>query len=180
MTDEFDIGKAIAGCAAGDRQALRTIYDHESPKMLGVAIRLLKRRALAEEAVQDAFVLLWRHAASFDPLKGGGRTWLYAILRHRALNILRGESRLETSEQPVAEEEASDDASPEDIVSRLSDGQKLRTCLEALEPQRRAAIILSYAHGLSHSELAAKLEMPLGTVKSWLRRSLISLRECMG
>lgn len=180
MTDEFDIGKAIAGCVAGDRKALRMIYDHEAPKMLGVATRLLKRRALAEEAVQDAFVLLWRHAGSFDSSKGNGRTWLYAILRHRALNILRGESRLETSEEPIAENEPSEDDSPETIVSRLSDGQKLRHCLEGLEPQRRAAIVLSYAHGLSHSELAEKLGMPLGTVKSWLRRSLISLRECMG
>lgn len=180
MADEFDIGEAIAGCAAGDRQALRRIYDLEGPRMLGVAMRLLKRRALAEEAVQDSFVLLWKHAASFDPKKGSGRTWLYAVLRHRSLNILRGESRIELSEEPVAENEASEDENPEEIVTRLSDGQKLRQCLEGLDPQRRSAIVLSYVHGLSHSELAAKLEMPLGTVKSWLRRSLISLRECMG
>ncbi|WP_342361242.1 sigma-70 family RNA polymerase sigma factor [Terrarubrum flagellatum] len=180
MADDIDIAKAIAGCAAGDRKALKSIYDRESPRMLGVAMRLLRRRALAEEAVQDAFVLLWTHAASFNPLKGDGRAWLYAILRHRALNILRGESRLETSEEPIGENEASEEEDPETVVSRLSDAAKLRICLEGLEPDRRNAIVLSYVNGLSHSELAEKLGMPLGTVKSWLRRSLIALRECMG
>lgn len=177
---QTDIDGAIAGCAAGDRAALRSIYEQEGPRMLGVAIRLLRRRALAEEAVQDAFVLVWRHAAGFDPAKGSGRTWLYAILRHRALNILRGESRLETSEQPIAESSPSEDEDPETVVGRLSDGRKLRRCLETLDPARRKAIVLAYMHGLSHADLAERLKMPLGTVKSWLRRSLLSLRECMG
>jgi RNA polymerase sigma-70 factor (ECF subfamily) len=180
MTGETDLDNAIAGCAGGDRTALRLIYDHEGPRMLGVAMRLLKRRALAEEAVQDAFVLIWKHAGSFDPAKGNARTWMYAILRHRSLNILRSESRVETSAEPIAETAASDEEDPETIVGRLSDAAKLRKCLETLDSSRRKAIVLSYVHGLSHADLAIRLNMPLGTVKSWLRRSLISLRECMG
>jgi RNA polymerase sigma factor (sigma-70 family) len=88
-----DIDELIGACAGGDRSALRMIYDSEAARMIGTAQRLLKRRALAEEAVQDAFVAIWKNAATFDPDRGGGRTWIYAIVRYRALNILRGERR---------------------------------------------------------------------------------------
>jgi RNA polymerase sigma-70 factor (ECF subfamily) len=89
----FDLNNALRLTAGGDRAALRRIYDAEASRMLGVAMRLLRRRALAEEAVHDTFVQVWQKAASFDPARGEGRTWLYAILRNRALNILRGEAR---------------------------------------------------------------------------------------
>ena len=91
--------------------------------MIGVAQRLLKRRALAEEAVQDAFVLIWRHAARFDPQRGAGLTWIYAILRNRSLSILRDEKRTETSDTPIAEEAASEEDDPETVMSKLSDAE---------------------------------------------------------
>lgn len=171
---------ALLACAAGDKLALRRIYDAESPRMLGVAQRLLKRRALAEEAVQDAFVLIWRHAARFDPQRGGGLTWIYAILRNRSLSILRDEKRTETSDTPVAEEAASEEDDPETVMSKLSDAKALRGCLETLPPQRRGIVLLAFVQGLTHGEIAGKLSLPIGTVKSWIRRSLISLRECLG
>ena len=87
-----DLNRALGLCAGGDRSALRVVYDSEAPRMLGVAMRLLRRRALAEEAVHDTFLQIWRKADSFDPMKGDARSWLYAILRNRALNILRGGS----------------------------------------------------------------------------------------
>jgi RNA polymerase sigma factor (sigma-70 family) len=175
-----DIDELIGACAQGDRTALRMIYDSEAARMIGTAQRLLKRRALAEEAVQDAFVAIWKNAATFDPDRGGGRTWIYAIVRYRALNILRGERRTELSGEPIGEEQASEDDDPETIVGRLSDTAALRRCLQGLAEDRRSAIVLAYVHGLTHADLAVKLGMPLGTVKSWLRRSLISLKECMG
>ena len=171
---------ALLACAAGDKLALRRIYDAESPRMLGVAQRLLKRRALAEEAVQDAFVLIWRHAARFDPQRGGGLTWIYAILRNRSLSILRDERRTETSDTPVAEEAASEEDDPETVMSKLSDAKALRGCLETLTPQRRGIVLLAFVQGLTHGEIAGKLSLPIGTVKSWIRRSLISLKECLG
>lgn len=181
MAAEFDIGTAIAGCAAGDRDALRRICEVEGPRMLGIALRLLKNRGQAEEAVQDALLLLWRHAPSFDPDKGGGDAWLYAILRHRALDVLRGEDRHESGGHSGAAEETPDaGAAADEIVARLPAGAALRYCLESLEPQRRSAIVLAFARGLSHGELASQLGMPPGAMKSWLRRSLIALRECMG
>jgi RNA polymerase sigma-70 factor (ECF subfamily) len=147
--------------------------------MLGVALRLLRRRALAEEAVHDAFIQIWRNAASFDPGRGEPRSWLYAVLRHRALNILRGEARTELVDdfEPMSLEAPEEDA--ETLVVRLSETGALRRCLERLEPVRRQAIVLAYVEGLSHGELAGRLRVPLGTVKSWIRRSLVALRECM-
>jgi len=175
-----DIENALLACAAGDKSALRRIYDAESPRMLGVAQRLLKRRALAEEAVQDAFVLIWRHAARFDPERGSGLTWIYAILRNRSLSILRDEKRTVTSDTPIAEETASEEDDPETVMSKLSDATALHACLETLPPQRRGLVLLAFVQGLTHGEIAGRLKLPIGSVKSWIRRSLISLKECLG
>jgi RNA polymerase sigma factor (sigma-70 family) len=173
---EAQIAAAIARCASGDRAALRIIYDIESQRMVGVARRMLRRQDLAEEAVQDAFMRVWRSARTFDPQKGAGRSWLYAILRNSALTILRDESRF------TSDEDAADEAAPmtESALARLPETSALRRCLERLDAKRRSVVVLAYVHGLSHGELAGKLGVPLGTVKSWVRRSLISLQECMG
>lgn len=175
-----EIDVALRQCASGDKLALKRIYEAESARMLGVAQRLLKRRALAEEAVQDAFVLIWRHAARFDPERGSGLTWIYAILRNRALSILRDEKRTETSDTPVAEETASEEDDPETVMSKLSDARALRACLEQLPEQRRSLVLLAFVQGLTHGELAERVKLPLGTVKSWIRRSLLALKECLG
>jgi RNA polymerase sigma factor (sigma-70 family) len=175
-----DIEAALTACARGDESALRRIYDAEAARMTGVAMRLLKRRALAEEAVHDAFVLIWRHAAKFDAARGSGLTWVYAILRNRSLSILRSEKRTELSDEPLGEEIASEDDSPEMVMSKLSDAKALKHCLERLPPERRSLVLMAFVQGLTHGELAGKLNMPIGTVKSWIRRSLMSLKECLG
>lgn len=175
----FSIEAALKRCAEGDQQGLRAIYDREGPRMLGVATRLIRRRALAEEAVHDALLSIWRHAGRFDPQRGSGLTWIYTILRNRALTILRDESRTELVDSPIGEETAADEDSPEKIVSGLSDARALRHCLEQLDAKRRNAIVLAYTEGLSHGELAGRLRIPLGTVKSWLRRSLMTLKDCL-
>lgn len=173
---EAQIAAAIARCASGEKAALRVIYDIEAARMVGVARRMLRRQDLAEEAVQDAFMRLWRSARTFDPQKGAARSWLYAILRNCALTILRDESRF------TADEDAGEEAAPmtESALARLPETSALRRCLERLDAKRRSVVVLAYVHGLSHGELAGKLGVPLGTVKSWVRRSLISLQECMG
>ena len=175
-----DYNAAIVACARGERAALDGLYQAEAARMLGVALRIVRRRTLAEEAVQDTFVQVWRKASSFDPALGSGRTWLYAILRNRALNILRDESRTDLIGEAEAFDRASDEDDPETIVSKLSDASALKRCLQKLDEKRRAAILLAYAHGLTHNELAGRLSLPLGTVKSWIRRSLGTLKECLG
>jgi RNA polymerase sigma-70 factor (ECF subfamily) len=170
----------LAACARGDKFALRRIYDRECPRMIGVAQRILKRRALAEEAVQDSFVLIWRHASRFDQTRGSALTWIYAILRNRSISILRDERRLVSDGDPVAIDQASEDDSPEAVMVKLSDARALQSCLETLPSDRRNMVLLAFVQGLSHGEIAGKLNTPLGTVKTWIRRSLLSLRECLG
>lgn len=172
---EKQVSAAIVRCAGGDRSALRIVYDLEAARMIGVAMRILRRRDLAEEATHDAFVRLWRSAGSFDPTRGSGRTWLYAIVRNRSLSILRDEGRLVADEDLPAKDLQVDDA-----VSRLPEASALMRCLQQLEARRREAVVLAYVHGFSHGELAGRLGIPLGTAKSWIRRSLVSLKECLG
>lgn len=171
---EAQLSAALARCAAGDRAALQMIYDSEAPRMVGVARRILFRKDLAEEAVHDAFVRIWRAAAGFDPSRGSARGWLYAVVRNRALSIHRSEHRYDASDESALEIDC------EDATARMPENNALRRCLERLERPRRDVIILAYVHGLSHGELAGRLKVPLGTVKSWIRRSLSSLQECMG
>jgi len=174
-----ELSEALDRVAQGDRMVLRAIYDAEAPRMVGVALRLLRRRELAEEAVHDTFVQIWQKAASFDPTRGNARTWLYAILRNRSLNILRGENRTDLVDDFEAMGLETPEEDAETAAVRLSDTGALKRCLERLEPVRRKAILLAYVEGLTHGELAGRLGVPLGTMKSWIRRSLIALRECM-
>jgi RNA polymerase sigma factor (sigma-70 family) len=175
-TDDAQLTAALARCAGGDRAALRLIFDMEAARMTGVAFRILRRRDLAEEAVQEAFLRIWRLARSFDPARGNGRTWIYSVLRNRALSLLQDEARY-----PVSDEDSPwPDASAEAAFALLPETSALRRCLEQLDLTRRTAVILAYAHGMSHGELAGKLGVPLGTAKSWTRRGLLSLQECMG
>jgi RNA polymerase sigma-70 factor (ECF subfamily) len=176
---DADVTRLIGQCAGGDRAALRRLFEAEAPRMIGVAERILRRRALAEEATQDAFVQVWRRAASFNAALGSGRTWLYTILRNRSLTILRDESRTELTPETEPFDRAAEDDDPEEAMAKLGEASRLRACLEKLEPLRRNAIVLAYTRGLSHGELAGKLGLPLGTIKSWIRRGMASLKECL-
>jgi RNA polymerase sigma-70 factor (ECF subfamily) len=171
---EAQLSAALARCAAGDRTALQMIYNSEAPKMIGVARRILFRQDLAEEAVHDAFVRIWGAAASFDPHRGSARGWLYAVVRNRALSIHRNEHRYDASDDSAL------DIDCEATVTRMPETSALRKCLERIDRPRRDVVVLAYAHGMSHGELAGRLKVPLGTVKSWVRRSLFALQECMG
>lgn len=171
---EAQLAAALARCAAGDRAALKMIYASEAAKMIGVARRILFRQDLAEEAVHDAFVRIWRSAASFDPHRGSARGWLYAVVRNRALSIHRNEHRYDTSDDSALEIDC------EATMTQMPETSALRKCLERIDRPRRDVVVLAYVHGMSHGELAGKLKVPLGTVKSWIRRSLFSLQECMG
>lgn len=171
---ELQLAAALVRCAAGDRAALQVIYDSEAPRMIGVARRILFRQDLAEEAVHDAFIRIWRGAAGFDPHRGSARGWLYAVVRNRALSIHRDEHRYETSD------ESAEQIDCEATLSRMPETSALRRCLERIDRPRRDVVVLAYVHGMSHGELAGKLRVPLGTVKSWVRRSLFALQECMG
>jgi RNA polymerase sigma-70 factor (ECF subfamily) len=175
----FDHSSLIVACGRGDRAALQQIYRREAGAMIGIAARIVKRRELAEEVVQESFVAVWRNAARFDPSIGSGRAWLFQIVRNRALNMLRDTSRELPTEDNALNAAVDAGADYENAYDRLGNSSALKRCLEQLEPRRRQGILLAFVEGMSHGEIAAQLKVPLGTTKSWLRRSLIALRECM-
>lgn len=173
----LDYAEIIEGCARKDTEALKLLFEGEGPKLLGVAQRILHRRDLAEEAVQEGFALIWRNAARYDAQLGSARGWLYAIIRYRALNMLRDGSR----ELPMPQEDLDRlrETSIESSWDALDPKGQLRQCLEGLEPNRRRAVLMVYVLGLTHGEVAGRMRIPLGTAKAWIRRALLSLRECM-
>ncbi len=180
-TDETPEHDALLrACAAGERDALHRLYLLEARRMTGIALRILRDRALAEDVVQDVFVRVWQKASTFDPARGTGRGWLYTVLRHRALNVVR-ERAPQVSLDEGADAVIDAWAAQQDVgAAPLAEAGALRDCLEQLEPSRRHCIVLAYVEGCSHGEIAERLATPLGTVKAWIRRGLLALRTCLG
>jgi RNA polymerase sigma-70 factor, ECF subfamily len=172
-----DTAELLSSCANGDRAAFRTLYDRWGARLHGIALRITRQSGLAADATHDAFVQIWQQAHRFDPARGSAEAFLITLLRYRALDIMRRRAR----EIPgyVAEERA--DETPDALAQLVGslEGTQLHRCLSLLDAERRRLVVLAFVEGLSHSELAERLRLPLGTVKSWIRRSLLSLRECL-
>ncbi|WP_373990696.1 sigma-70 family RNA polymerase sigma factor [Duganella sp. BuS-21] len=177
----FDYNAVLAACAQGDQQALHRLYQQDGRHLLGVALRIVRRRDVAEDVLHDAFVSIWHKAASFDAARGAGRGWIYSVVRHQALNALRGSEREVQADADTLDalQEAHADPVMEQFELQASMG-RLQDCLEHLDSAKRNSIVCAYVDGCSHSEIAARLNAPLGSVKAWLKRGLAALRECMG
>lgn len=179
---EFDYDSCLRACARGERQALQALYQQEGPRLLGVARRIARDNALAEDIVHDAFLRIWTHAARFDPARGSARGWIFSVTRHLALNFMRDSAReLNLGDQGDESTGAWDDLRESVGAFDWSTGAgRIYGCLDRLESPRRECILHAYVEGYSHAEIASRLGAPLGTVKSWIKRSLAALRECMG
>jgi RNA polymerase sigma-70 factor (ECF subfamily) len=175
--DDSALTALLIRCASGDRAAFRSLYDAQSPRLHGLALRITRDHGLAADATHDAFVQVWNQAVRFDPARGAAGAWLTSIVRYRALDITRRRVREKPGYEPPEQEDESPDALAQLVTS--AEGSALRLCLEELEPDRRKLLMDAYADGLSHSELAEKTGAPLGTIKSWIRRSLASLKRCL-
>ena len=155
---------------------MQALYEQEGARLLGVARRIARDQASAEDIVHDAFVRIWTHAARYDRSRGSARGWAYSITRHLARNCVRA-SRWETK---LDEPGMIATASPElDDLQLWSGSAKIYRCLERLQPAPRRCILHAYVDGCSNAEIATLLGAPLGTVKAWIKRSLKALRECM-
>lgn len=182
--DPFDYEAALHACARGDQSALRRLYDQEGSRLLGVARRIVVDLALAEDIVHDAFIKVWTGAGSYDPLRGEARGWIYTITRHLALNAVRGAQReVKVDEDTAAALDAKASmerwADARDSFAFDASPGQISVCLEQLEPVRRNCLLHAYLDGLSHSDIALRVDAPLGTVKSWIKRSLASLKVCL-
>jgi RNA polymerase sigma-70 factor (ECF subfamily) len=174
----------LGECARKDERAFARLYEATSSKLFGVALRILRREDWAEDVLQDCYVNIWNHAASYSAGLSAPMTWMTSIVRNRCLDWLR-RPNLEVvldrgdDEDPL-EAIASDDPGPLDELTRSADAKALAGCLGRLEPKQRQAIMLAFYDGLSHSELASHMRQPLGTVKTWVRRGLERLKGCLG
>jgi RNA polymerase sigma-70 factor (ECF subfamily) len=173
-----DLSPLLAAVARGDRPALRAVYERQSVRLFGVAQAILRDRDAAADALQDAFLKIARRAHQFDPARGSAEAWLAAIVRHAALDLARARGREIPTDDPALGD-APVDSDALDRLAAQAEGARLRDCLSGLEERNRRGIVLAFVHGLSHAQIAARLDLPLGTVKAWIRRGLLRLRECL-
>ena len=173
----------LARVALGDQRAFEEVYRLTGPHLYGVALRIVRDRAAAEEILQEAYVNVWHHAGSYDSTKSQPATWLTSVVRNRCLDHLR---RREIDTIALAGDDdappldfPADGPTPMEMLLAGADARSVRDCVDALDPGPKQAIALAFFQGLSHGELAAHLREPLGTVKSWVRRGLEKLRRCL-
>jgi len=183
-----DLAQLLARAGAGDRAAFATLYERTSAHLFAVVLRICRDRAQAEDILQEVFVNAWRAAGGFDAAQSQPLTWLTSIARNRAIDSLR---RAQTQPQlqtiHISDDEDSDvydtmadnAPGPLDLLSRAADARSLSHCMQALNGQQRQSLALAFYDGLSHAEVAEHMGQPLGTVKSWVRRALMSLKACL-
>jgi RNA polymerase sigma-70 factor, ECF subfamily len=168
----------MAAVAKGDQGAFERLYVATRAKLYGVVLRILRRADLADEVLQDVYLKIWRSAGEFDPRRATPITWMVAIARNRALDLVRKKSETSIEDEPTALE--AQVANPLERQETTEQLRRLLVCLDALESERRELILLAYFAGFSREQLAAKFGAPVNTVKTWLRRSLVRIRECLG
>jgi RNA polymerase sigma-70 factor, ECF subfamily len=164
--------------AAQDREAFRELFGASSAKLYGVLLRILGNRTEAEDALQEVFTRIWLRAARFDPEKGSPMGWMIAIARNHAIDIVRTRPDQKNDDRSADEVP---DLSQSAEASLIARGEALRviSCLAQLEPEKAQAIKGAYLGGLSYQDLANRYNVPLNTIRTWLRRSLVALRECL-
>lgn len=174
----------LHACAQGRQTAFQALYREVSPQLFAVLVRILRRRDLAEEALQDALLSVWRNAGSYAADKGAPMTWMVSICRYRALDMLRREKR----EVPLdaAGEDSDEDAAAalgevtdEAVDVSKAEERRLQECMSRLNDGQQRSLRLAYVDGCTHEEIAARVGSPVGTVKSWVRRGLESLKRCL-
>jgi len=175
------LGALLSRCALRDERAFAELYRSTSPKLFGVALRILRREDWAEEVLQESFVNIWNHAAAYAAAKSQPMTWMTSIVRNRSLDWLRRPRQEDTNvDYDVLVENVRDDAvDPLEQLTQSAEASALARCMSLLDSQQRQSIALAFQHGLSHSELASHLRQPLGTIKTWIRRGLERLRSCL-
>lgn len=173
-----EIEALIARVALGDRSAFSALYDATSAKLLAVCLRVLKERAAAEDAMQDVYVKVWNKADRYQVTGHSPMTWLITIARNTAIDRLRAR-RVDRDTDVLDDRIAASAPTPEQSAVAASEAGRIVACLDELEQDRRTAIKGAYLDGQSYKDLAEQLDVPLNTIRTWLRRGLERLRECM-
>jgi RNA polymerase sigma factor (sigma-70 family) len=185
LPNSLQLNTWIRGAALQDARAFRALYDATSPRLYGLALHILRRRELAEEALQEGFVSIWHHARDYQEGLAAPLTWMSAIVRNKAFDVLRrhrheGPNGIDGLDDAVLATLRDPAANPAEALELSSEARALAACMAALEEAHRHAVGLAFFNDLSHSEVARQLALPLGTVKTWIRRSLVRLQACLG
>lgn len=171
---------ALVRAGEGDRSALRTVYDATHAKLFGIVLRICRERQAAEDVLQDVYLTIWRRAGAFDPGRASPITWMATIARNRAIDRVRSSAIRRTEPEDAALEVADESPLAPELIARAQTATRLHTCLDTLEERQQTAIRTAFFDGLTYAELADRLTVPLGTVKSWIRRGMMKLKECLG
>jgi len=176
--DALDLQLLLRRVVRRDRAAFAALYRRTAPQLFAIAVRILQQQSDAEDVLQECFVAVWNQAETYDAQKGGVMTWLVTILRHRAID--RRRRRAHAPDWLGSEDELETLlAGSSDDADRGATRADLLACLDELEEQPRRAVLLAYAYGYTHEELAQRLAAPMGTVKSRIRRALERLKRCL-
>ncbi len=179
MSDVKDIEDLIARVALQDRAAFSDLYSRTSAKLFGVVLRVSNNRAEAEDVLQDAFVKVWRNAGKYQANGFSPMTWLITIARNTAIDAKRRKGRSPNDGDAILDQMADPTPGPEAQTIAASDRAQLGACLDELEQARAEAVTRAYLHGDSYAELADHFDVPLNTMRTWLRRSLLKLKDCL-
>ncbi len=170
----------LAAVTRGDEAGFERLYQATRAKLYGVLLRILGRAELAEDVMEETYVKIWKTAGTFDPTLGSPITWMVAIARNRAIDIVRKKGEVSIEERPEALNVAVETPAPLARREMTEELKRLLSCLGKLDPEKQRILLLAYYSGWSRDQLAKKLDIPLNTIKTWLRRSLLEIRECMG
>ena len=171
----------LGAVARGDEAAFERLYGATRAKLYGVLLRTLGRPALAEEVMEETYLKVWKMADQFDPATASPITWMVAMARNRAIDIVRKQGDVAiNNEEPEAPEPAAESPTPLARREMTTELKRLLSCLGRLDPEKQRIVLLAYYSGWSRDRLASKLDIPVNTIKTWLRRSLLEIRECMG
>ena len=169
----------LRAAANGDKAAFRAIYDATSSKLFAVAIRILKRSDLAEDVMQDAYLKIWDAAPNYRPDLGSPISWMAAITRNRAIDVLRKKTEVSVEDQKDSGERADEAPNPFEMTAQSMELKSLLACMEKLKPDHRECLLMAYYYGYTHEEISTRMSTPVGTVKSWIRRGLVRVKECL-
>ena len=174
------LASALDKVAQGHRSALQTVYQLTSDKLFTTIVRIVRDRERAEDCLQDAYVKVWQRAGRFDSTQGSPITWLCTIARNTALDALRRDARRQEVAGDVLPEVEDANLQPaDDWLCAEEDSVKLAECLKTLQADHRRSIRMAFFEGYTHTELAERIDVPLGTMKSWIRRGLAGLKGCL-
>jgi RNA polymerase sigma-70 factor, ECF subfamily len=178
QTDAAEIADLIARCALRDRAAFKALYGRTSAKLFGVTLRILRDRSEAEEALQEVYVKIWQRADKYVPGGFSPISWLVAVARNHSLDVLRAR-KPQGEDIDLALEVADAGPNPEQAEAARGERSRIDNCLAQLDAEKADAVRGAYLDGFSYEELATRYEVPLNTMRTWLRRSLMRLRECL-